>query len=326
MAGDLIFVTGGTGFLGRHLVRTLLGQGHRLRLFVRKTSDISWLPKQGVELVWGDVNSQKSLLEGIQGCRYVVHAAGFFRFWGPFETFDRVNLHGTRLVAEAALLAKVERMIYVSTLAVVGRPEKNQIIDEEARCRPQDPYQHSKLSAENMLLEMTASQELPALILRPGAYYGPGSHYGFNRLFIIEPMHGWRVKVEGGRRLTFPVYVPDVAQSILQALSLGRVGQVYNISDQSPSHNQVNQIVSELLGISSWRLSVPRIPMLGLAAVQEGLAKLSRREPFYPLNLRHYVFNDWNVSSEKAAGELGFAPTPLEVGLKSTVQWLKSGK
>ena len=321
MADDLIFVTGGTGFLGQHLVPALHAAGYRVRLFVHETSPIKWLDHRTVQLCHGNVNDPQSIAEGIKGCRYLVHAAGHFRFWGPHEVFDQVNLEGTKNVVQAAIEHGIERMIHISTIAVVGDPRPGELINEEVVCRPQDPYQHSKLTAEKYVQEMARSQKVPALILRPGAFYGPGSTYGFNRLFIGEPMIGWRVRVEGGRRLTFPVFVPDVAQIVLRTLNRGRLGEVYNISDQSITHNALNEIVSETLNISHWRFDAPNSVMIALAALQEGVAKITGREPFYPLNLRHYVFNDWNVSSAKARLELGFEPTPIEEGIHRTIDW-----
>ena len=76
-----------------------------------------------------------------------------------------------------------------------------------------------------------------------------------------------------------------------------------------------------MLGISTWRFDAPRAMMIFLAAVQEVMSKITQREPFYPLNLRHYVFNDWQVSSKKAREELNFEPTPIREGLQQTVNW-----
>ncbi|MEK6221902.1 MAG: NAD-dependent epimerase/dehydratase family protein [Chloroflexota bacterium] len=323
MAQDLVFVTGGTGFLGRHLVQFLLGKGLRVRLLVRQNSQIDWLKNLPVELVIGDVSNTQILLSGMQGCRYVIHAAGFFRFWGPYEIFDSTNLQGTKNIAKAALACGIEKLIYISTIAVVGIPLKGKIIDEKVVCHPQDPYQHSKLSAEKHLQGMYQQDGLPIVIIRAGAFYGHGSMYGFNRLFIIEPLQKLRVRVEKGERFTFPVFVPDVAKVIYDSLSLARNGETYNISDTSRTHNQVNEIVSGILGIPKWRFSVARLPMLALATFQEIISKLSGKEPFYPLNLRHYVFNDWSVSIEKAKRELNFEPTDIREGLSQTIEWIQ---
>ncbi|MBI3159645.1 MAG: NAD-dependent epimerase/dehydratase family protein [Chloroflexi bacterium] len=323
MAGELILVTGGSGFLGQHLVRRLAGYGYPVRVLARPSSNLTHLEGLNIETALGDVTDAASVARAARDCRYVIHTAGLFRFWGRHKDFDSINLEGTRNVAEAAQAAGAERIVHISTVAVVGDPRPGAVITERTPCRPADPYQHSKLAAEHYLLSRVTASGLPVVILRPGAYYGPGGRYGFNRLFVEEPLRGWRVKVEGGQRLTFPAFVPDVAEAAHAALGRGRVGEIYNVSDHSITHNRVNAIVSRLLNIPGWRVSVPRRPMILLAALMEGIAKLSGREPFYPLNLRHYVFNDWDVSSDKARAELAFRPTPIEEGLRQTVAWYK---
>lgn len=322
MAGELIFLTGGTGFLGKHLVPLLVSKGYHVRLLVRKTSDVDWISRENVDLVYGDVTDRQSVFDGMRGCKKVIHAAGLFRFWGKPESFQRINEGGTKNVVSAAQHYGINRFIHISTIAVVGNPPPGIAIDENIPCTPQDGYQVSKLAAEEYARALALDGQLPAVVLRPGGFYGPGSYYGINRLFIVEPLRGWRIRVERGRRLTFPVFVPDAAKMIVKTLDKGRVGEVYNISDRSYSHEFINDLVSDLLGISPWRFSVSRYPMIALAGLLEMVSKFTGSEPFYPLNLRHYVFNDWNVSSEKAKKELGFVPTPIEEGLKQTVDWI----
>ena len=330
-----IFITGGTGFLGHHLVPTLLERGYRLCLLVRPTSDISWL-KRGelskwhdrVELVVGDVTDRDVIESAVSGSQSVVHAAGHFRLWGSPEEFHRVNVRGTDVVAQAILNSHVQRLIYISTVAVVGVPPPGEVITEETPCDPKDAYQCSKFEAEQVLNGFVSDAGLPAIIFRPGAFYGPGGHYGFNRLFIEDPMRGLRIQVDEGRHLIFPAFVKDVARAVVLALGQERPmksweGQVYNICDQPYSHAYINQLVSELLGINSWRLNVPRWLMIIIASLMERWAHIDGREPFYPLNLRYYVFSDWLVSNEKARIDLGFKPTPIQEGLRQTVAWYR---
>ncbi len=324
MAGELIFLTGGTGFLGRHLAPLLLQEGYRLRMLARPTSPVDWLAGRGVELVIGDLNDGEALLKGMKDCEYVIHAAGHFRLWGTQETFESVNVEGTARVAEIASSFDIKRFVYISSVAVVGDPPPGQIIDEMSPCNPQDAYQQSKFDAERKITQLVDASSLPAVILRPGAFYGPYGRYGFNRIFIEDPMRGLRFKVDGGNHYIFPVFVQDAAQAICLAMRQGRVGEIYNISDLSVTHNVVDRIVSDLLGIGQWRINMPSSLMIALAALMEWWAKISRREPFYPLNLRHYVFNDWQVNSDKARAELGFSPTPLEEGLRQTIAWYQA--
>ena len=318
-----IFVTGGTGFLGYHLVPSLLDQGFHVRLLVRSEPKRS--PAPGVEYVRGDVTDPGSVQRGMEGCQYVVHAAGLFRFWGTEDDFYQINVQGTTNVIQAAVQAGVFRFVHVSTIAVVGQAAAGRPITEESECRPLDAYQRSKLAGEAQV-KNAAEQGLPTVILRPGAFYGPGGTYGFNRLFIQDPLRGLRIQVDGGKRLIFPVFVPDVAWAVCCALQHPDAGGTYNICDQPRSHRDLNRLVSELLGISPFRFSIPRVLILAFAGLLEFFSHYTHREPFFPLNLRHYVFNDWPVSSVRARLELGFQPTPIEEGLRQTVAWYQARK
>lgn len=317
-----VFVTGGTGFLGHSLLPMLVERGWRVRALVRHPDQHPWLRDLPVEVFAGDVGDEAPLADAIAGCHYVIHAAGRFRFWGVAEQFDQVNVQGTTNVVRAAVRANVEKFIHVSTLAVIGTPQPGSDIDENHPTHPGDPYQRSKLRGEGVVLDAFRNDGLPAVILRPGAFYGPYGRYAFNRLFFEDPLiKGLRIKVDGGRHITFPVYIADVAASALLAIERGTPGERYNISGDRLNHNQINAIVSELAGISPFRIGVPSGSMLVLAYLWTKLSTLTHVEPYYPLNLRYYVFNDWPIRIDKACRELGFAPTPFHAGAKRTLDW-----
>jgi dihydroflavonol-4-reductase len=320
----MILVTGATGFLGRNLIPLLLERGLQVRALVRPSSNTDFLQRIGVELVYiQDISEMSAVHLACQGCSHVVHAAGHFRFWGDEATFRSVNVSGTAAVLAGAKAAGVERLIHISSLVVIGKSKPGRIIDETHPCRPQDAYQRSKLEGERLALSYYRQYNLPVLVLRPGAYYGPWGRYAFNRLFFEEPLRGWRIRIDGGRRITFPVYVRDVARTIVSALTLGRPGQSYNVSGNNMDHNTVNDTISELAGISNWRFDVPAPAVVTLARAWTALSKVTGREPFYPINLKSYVFQDWVVSSDKARAELNFAPTPFAEGALSTLEWYR---
>jgi dihydroflavonol-4-reductase len=319
----LVLVTGATGFLGHTLCPYLVERGYRLRALARHSSEWGFLRPLGVELTWGDVRDPRAVHKAVEGCQAVVHVAGKFRFWGQREDFFAVNLEGTRNALEAARQAGVERFIYISTIAVVGVPRHGVVIDEEYSPAPHDDYQRSKLAAEQLVLRYHQEHRLPTLVLRPGAFYGPGSRYAFNRLFFEDPLKGLPLRVHGGRRISFPVYIRDAAQGIDLALKRGRPGEVYNISGRSLSHRQIDNVVNRLLGYNIHRFSVPGWVMIALAWVWTRLSHHTGREPYYPINLAPYVFCDWEVSSEKARRELGFIPTPFEEGARATLAWYR---
>ncbi|MCB8926760.1 MAG: NAD-dependent epimerase/dehydratase family protein [Ardenticatenaceae bacterium] len=318
----MILMTGATGFLGHHLVPRLVQSGYALRAVMRPSSDTQFLQKYGVELAYAeDITDVAALAQACEGCDQVIHAAGLFRFWGEREEFWQTNVGGTTAVLQAVKNQPIQRFIYISTIAVVGKPPTNRPIDETTRCNPLEPYQQSKFKAENLVLAAHAEDGLPAIVLRPGAFYGPWGHYAFNRLFFEEPLKGWRIKVDNGRHITFPVFVPDVVQGVELALRNGRFGQIYNICGESLEHNRVNAIVNELAGIGNWRLNFPTWMVLLLARAWTALSKFTGREPFYPINMAPYVFQDWHVSYQKAVDELGFQPTPFADGARQTLEW-----
>jgi nucleoside-diphosphate-sugar epimerase len=185
-----------------------------------------------------------------------------------------------------------------------------------------DNYARTKMGGERLALSY-AEVGLPVIVLRLGAPYGPRGHYAFNRLFFEEYLRGWRVQVHRGRHITFPCYVGDAAGTIEAALTHGRIGQVYNVSGQSISHREANQTVTRLADKSSWRLNIPAGVMVNFVRLLEFTALFTRREPFYPLNLVPYVFDDWVVNCDRAIRDLGFEPTSFEEGARRTLDWYR---
>jgi dihydroflavonol-4-reductase len=319
-----ILITGATGFLGRTLCPYLTEQGYRLRALVRPTSDYAFLEPLGVERAWGDVRDARAVVEAVTGCQAVIHAAGKFRFWGERADFFSVNLEGTRNLLEAAREAGVERFVHISTVVVVGRPPPGTVITEETPCDPQDAYQESKLEGERLALAYHQEHGLPVVVLRPGAIYGPWGRYGFNRLFFEDPLKGLPFRVRGGRHVTFPVYVRDVARAAELALTRGRAGQVYNLCGPCLTHREVGEALERALGRPIRWVPVPAWGMITLARLWTWLSRLTHREPYYPIGLYPYVFYDWRVSAEKARRELGFEPTPFEEGVRATLDWYRA--
>jgi dihydroflavonol-4-reductase len=296
-----------------------------LRALARPNSDTSFLEELGIEIARGDVLEADSVGAAMCGCDYVIHAAAHFRLWGSAAPFIQTNIEGTRHVLETALRVGVKKFVHISTIIVVGPQKPGTIITEATPCHPyrSDHYAQTKLSGEN-LVHAFAAKGVPAVILRLGALYGPYGHYAFNRLFFEEFLHNWRVQVHRGQRITFPCYVGDAVRASEAALKLGRVGETYNISSQSISHREANLTVSRLAQRSSWRINFPGWVMVGVSNILEFIALFTQREPFYPKNLKPYVFNDWIVDFSKAERELGFVATSFSAGAQRTLEWYRS--
>lgn len=326
-AVSMIFLTGGTGFLGRHLVPALCRAGFPIRVLTRRPEQNPWLKRYPlVEIIPGDLLDTETIHKGIQGCQYVIHAGGKFRFWGDEQTFQATNALGTENVLKAALDAKVERLVHVSTVAVIGQPDPNGVMDETYPVRPADAYQRSKWQAEQRVMHYHREQGLPVVVTRPGAYYGPLGQYAFNRLFFRDPMRGIIMQINWGRYIIFPAYIGDVAQGVLLALDKGQVGEVYNLCGDWISHREAFDIICQEAHLWWPRLPVPGWLGITTARVLEAFSAITRTEPFWPLNLRSYVYNNWRVSSEKARRELGFQPIDFREGARRTIAWYQAGQ
>jgi dihydroflavonol-4-reductase len=298
-------------------------RGYPLRALVRPSSQVDFLRDLGIELALGDVRDFQSVLDAAQGCHKVIHAAGKFRFWGRQQEFFAINVQGTANVLEAAARTRAERFVYISTIAVAGAPDSSQILDEDMPCDPQDAYQDSKLDAEKLALLYYADFGLPVVVLRPGAFYGPWGRYAFNRLFFEDPLKGLPLGVHHGKRVTFPIFVPDLVRAIEAALNRGRPGEIYHISGDSITHAEVHRAVSQTAGIRPWRINPPGWALILLAHLWTFLSRYTGREPYYPINLAPYVFCDWQASNQKAKQALGFQATPFQEGARQTVAWYR---
>lgn len=324
----MIFVTGGTGFLGRHLIPALCQAGLPARVLTRTPQAHTWLQRYpNIDVIAGDLRDAATVHQAMQGCNQVIHAAGLFSMWGSAGSFEANNVGGTENVMTAAVAHGVERLVYVSTVAVIGTPQPGQRIDETHPPRPADPYQRSKLLAEQVIHRYHAQQpQVQSIILRPGAFYGPYGDYAFNRLFFTDPMRGIIMQMDGGHYTIFPVYVGDVARSILLALQHGTPGQIYNICGECLSHRQAFDIICAEANLHWPRLNLPGWLGINFSRFLEALSHITGREPFWPVNLRSYVFNDWYVSSEKAKRDLCFTPISFTQGVQQTLRWYRQGQ
>lgn len=323
----MIFVTGGTGFLGRHLIAALCREGHDIRVLTRTPEENAWLKRYPqVEVISGDLLDRELLIKSLAGCRYVIHAGGFFRFWGDEDHFMATNAQGTENMLVAAAHAGVERFLHVSTIAVIGQPDPANVIDETYPPQPVEPYQRSKYEGELIALRYWRDEGVPVVILRPGAYYGPLGEYGFNRLFFRDPMRGIIMQIDGGRYIIFPAYISDVASGIINALTLARLGETYHICGDWISHKDAFDIVCEEAGLCWPRPPIPGWMGIAASRLLESIANITGREPFWPINMQSYVYNNWRVSSEKARRELNFQPVSFREGARRTIAWYRAGR
>ncbi len=310
-------VTGGSGFLGSHLVRALAARGDELRLLARRDSNLEQLEVE-FERATGEITDRRAVNRAMKGIEKVFHVAGRTSLRGrdAAAVFD-VNLRGARTVFEAALEAGVERLVHTSTVGAIGVAEPHGTADETTPFEIGHlglAYVNSKHEAELEALRI-AARGLPVVIVNPTFALGPeapsSTSMGLVRRFLQGRIP---VYVDGGLNI---VDVRDVAAGQLLADERGEVGQRYILGGRNFTLARLFADLARISGVDPPALKLP-------AAVAIGGADLAARARL-PLPLVEEEVRSaslwWTYRSTKAKRELGFRARPHEETLEDAVAW-----
>ena len=325
MAGGapLVLVTGGTGFIGRHLCRRLVSEGCRVRVLCRDGSAAGDLAG-AVEVATGDVTAPSSLPAALAGADTVFHLASALGAtpFGP-QGFTAVNAEGTKNVLDAARAAGVRRVVHCSSVGVLGGIQGPPAA-EDAPLRPEDDYERSKAQGEQIAREAAAAG-LPVVVARPGWAYGPGDRRTFKLIRAIAKRRFFFVG--DGTTREHPVFIDDLAAGLARCRTAGLApGEVVTIAgDEIVTIEDLCGRIALALGVPLSRLHVPREPLRTFAGLLEAAFKAVGREA--PLTrakvdffLKHRAYD-----TAKAKRLLGFAPrVPLDEGLPRTIAWYRA--
>jgi dihydroflavonol-4-reductase len=319
-------LTGATGFVGAAVLRRLLTAGHSVRALVRKDSPRSNLAGLEVECVEGDLRDAESVGRAMAGIDAVFHVAADYRLWArdPQE-IRRSNLEGTRHVMEAALRARVARVVYTSSVAtLLPRPDGSPAdeTDRVAEDAAIGVYKQSKVAAEALVRRMVAERGLPAVIVNPSTPIGPRD---------IKPTPTGRIIIEAalGRMPGYVdtalnlVHVDDVAAGHLAAFERGRVGETYILGGENVALARMLTEIARIAGRRPPRLSIPRRAVYPIALFAEAAARLTGREPFVTLDGLRMAKHRMVFSSAKAERELGYKSRPYGEALAEAVAWFR---
>jgi dihydroflavonol-4-reductase len=318
-----VFVTGGTGFVGKPTVGRLIEGGHGVRCLLRQASRAGELERVGCETIYGDVTDKASLIEGMAGCEWVVNLANLYSFWEPDKVlYRKVNVEGTRNVMEAALEASVSKVVHVSSYVVWGKPSRSPF-DEETPFGPErfTEYARSKYEGDDVVWELYRQRGLPVVMLYPGIVLGAGDPKASGR--YIEDLIEGRIPgmIFEDSAFTY-VHVNDVAEAISLALKKeGNVGEKYLIGNQIFTWGEYTRMVCETSGMSPPKRRVPGAAVMAMAWLLTKVADLSGRPPRLGMstdqmrNLRAGGAFDGG----KAERELGLTYTPLGVAIEEEV-------
>jgi nucleoside-diphosphate-sugar epimerase len=322
-----VLVTGASGFLGGHVVELLSKRGDSVRALVRSTSNrkhLQGLPN--VELFEGGIEEVERVREAVDGVDAIVHAAGLTKARSTDEFFA-VNVGGTSNLIQAARTAsrahKIKRFVYVSSLVACGpSPDGSPVpIDQET---PVNAYGRSKLAAEKVVL--SAKDELPVVVLRPGAIYGPRDGEILDVFKSIQ--WGLLPLVAGGEAKGVWIYATDCAEVCLRAIDADiPSGKVFFVDDGTGAMDQ-RELFAEAeraMGRKARvRTGLPVPVLMAVARGVEAFGRVTNRAVMLTPEKARMLLMHWVCSSEATRAALGWEPKVLrKEGMERAVAWYR---
>jgi nucleoside-diphosphate-sugar epimerase len=322
-----VLVTGGNGFVGRHLVPALADRGWTVRVLALPDEDTRWLQNHGIAVYEGDVRCPETLAAPMRGACAVLHLAAMMDVWRPIGDYREVNVTGTENVCRAALATGVRRLVHMSSSSVYGMGH-GRAADESFPLAPfPDPYPVTKAAGDVVVQRMITEDRLPAVIVRPDQIFGPGDHLHFGRM--ADRLRAGRGILVGPGDNALPfVYVTDAVQGLLLALDHpDAAGQAFNITNDSPlTQRQLLEMIARETGGSAPRVHVPYPALYAAGWLAERVAALTpsrRRPPITRLGVAFFG-TDNRYAIGKARRDLGFQPlVDLREGVRLAASWYR---
>lgn len=319
-----IAVTGATGFLGSNLCQRLIKDGYSVAILARDPQKAKAFEGRVAKTVIGDITDKKAITDLVDGADIVIHLVSNFRVAsGPPESYQSINVDGTRVVLECAEAAGVKRFVHCSTIGVHGHVQSTPA-NEESPFNPGDLYQTTKLEAEQLVRAAIGKSAMEIVIIRPCSIYGPGDM----RMFKMFKMLAKRTFLMIGpcQENFHAVYIDDIIQGFMLAMNKeGIDGETFIIGGEGylPLKDYV-AVAAHAVGKPLPFLKFPYWLFYGAAILCEAICVPLRIEP--PLHRRRVRFyrNNRAYNIDKARKVLGYVPqVALEEGMRKTVAWYR---
>ncbi|MBK6748953.1 MAG: NAD-dependent epimerase/dehydratase family protein [Acidobacteria bacterium] len=320
-----ILITGGTGFLGTHIVRNFLAYGEtNLKVMASRVPE--WMKDAGVKAVEGSVTDRDDVAKACKNVSAIFHLAGkVSRDNDDAASMNKIHLEGTRLLCEAATEAGVQTMVLASSSGTIAVNEDEQLVDETY---PQPieiltrwAYYASKYYQERAALENFNSPGQKLVIMNPSLLLGPDDE----RLSSTKPVLdflGRKIPYCPSGGLNF-VDARDAAAAFISAVEKGRHQEKYLLGAANMTFEQFFGRLERLSGVSAPMLKVPKkLAMAGSSFISSIYKNWGKASPVMPNEVEQAEYF-WYFDSTKAEEELGFAPRDPQETLQDTINYLR---
>ena len=318
-------ITGASGFVGAAVLRELLKKGHKVKALVRKSSVLDNLKNLDVEIVQGDLKDRDSLKKCLNDCKYLFHVAADYRLWVPKpEEIYENNVLGTENLMEEALNSEIEKIVYTSSVAVLGKPINGDIANEKTPVNVSQMighYKKSKFLAEEKVKELYKTRKLPVVIVNPAAPVGPRDikPTPTGKMILDAAMKKIPAYLDTGLNI---VHVDDVAKGHMQAFNKGKLGERYILGGTNLTLKEMLEIISVLCGNKPPKIRLPRKPLYPIGYFFEICARLFNiKYPILTVDMIRMAEKKMFYSSEKAKKELDYKHKSAKSALRDAIKW-----
>jgi nucleoside-diphosphate-sugar epimerase len=317
-----VFVTGGTGFIGGHVVKDLRDRGDDVVCLVRDPGKAQDLVALGCQVVGGDLGDDAAIRAGMDGCDAVVHGAAVYEVGIPKSERSAMydaNVLGTERVLRATLDGKIPKVVYISTVGAFGNTH-GEVVDETYRhpgTEHTSYYEETKVQA-HQIAQRLIDEGLPCVIVQPGGVYGPDDHSAIGTQ--MNQFLAGRMPM-----IAFPdlgmnmVHVDDVADGVLLALDKGTIGESYVLGGQITTMRELIETLAKVTDRKAPRRAMPTPLLKALTPIGPVVGKVMGQPP----NLSELISSADGVTfwakHDKAIADLGYSPRGLEQGLRDTL-------
>lgn len=324
-----IFITGGNGFVGQHLIKRLLDDGHQLNVLVRSINQHNIPKNKNINFFEGDILDPHSLKIAILGCKQIYHLAACTSVWvkDP-KLYYMVNVIGTNNVLDAAHENSVDKIVVTSTAGVFGPSINGEINENSSRLIEFfNEYESSKAISESMIKNYVLEKKMNVVIVNPTRIYGPHINTpigSFTQMILRYNSGKWRLIPGDGTKIGNYVYIDDVIEGHLKAMEKGLKGKNYLLSGENFSYND---FFKELKTTSKKDYRLFYVPMF-IQLIYGRIQVLKRilfsgKPTITPKWIKRGNYN-WEVSNQRIQDELGMKITSLKDGLQKTIYWLNN--
>lgn len=320
-----VLVTGGTGFLGSHLVDRLVETNYNVRVLARPSSSLEniehHIRRDGIDVVRGDLTEPDSLRQACQDMDMIFHAAAAVDFSLPKKIFEEVNVQALKSLVRIASRSGVRRFVHVSSIGFYGWDKQS--IDENMEQHPSNVYEATKLAGEKIVMNAYRNFGLPVSIIEPSFVYGPRARIGVAELFWWVQKK-WLPLIDGGKHRLNMVYVSDVVDALILASEKEEsIGERFVIGhEESPTYREIMEIVAEVLEVTPPRWSVPYAVAKPVATAIQKCKDILGSRSFHFADYLDYTVQDGVLDIGKAKRILEYCPkVDLVEGMRKTVVW-----